>query len=280
MEKKLRITLPKHIGDIIESDCEEFHKKRNTLLNFIFEFLREEKVFEDDGYIGEKSVIQFNLNKNNREIYYNFLQERGIQNESDFFRKLIGKYANQPKMKRELFVFHESVKKFNFAIKENLVIYISFQDGKKTQVEPYHIGASNLEISNYLFCFDLLENSFKNYRLCNIDSIYISRNKFLPRDRNFVENVKKDFDPFLSQGKTIKVFLTEKGEKIFRTLRLNRPKLLNKKNGIYEFQCSEEKAKRYFSYFLDEAEILEPSDLREWFIKKFSSALNLYRDRS
>ncbi len=265
------------MSDIIESDCEEFHIKKNTLLNFIFEFLKEEKSYEEEVYLGEKTVLQFNLNKSNREVYYNFLLERGIHNESEFFRKLIGNYANKPKMKRELFIFQESVKKLTFAIKENLVIHISFQDGKKTQVEPYHMGTSNLEIANYLFCYDLIENNFKNYRLCNIESVYITRNKFVFRDKNFIENVKKDFDPFLSQGKIIKVFLTEKGEKIFRELRVNRPKVLNKKNGIYEFQCSEEKAKRYFSYFLDEAEILEPIHLREWFIRKFSNALTLYQ---
>ncbi|MGL4402498.1 MAG: WYL domain-containing protein [Fusobacteriaceae bacterium] len=277
MEKKLRVTLPKYMNDIVESDCEEFHIKKNTLLNFIFEFLKEETFYEEESCMGEKIVLQFNLNKSNREIYYSFLLEKGIQNESEFFRKLIGKYANKPKMKRENFIFQESVKKLIFAIKENLVIHISFQDGKKTQVEPYHMGTSNLEIANYLFCFDLTENSFKNYRLCNIDSVYITRKNFIFRDKTFIENVKKDFDPFLSQGKTIKVFLTEKGEKIFRELKVNRPKVLNKKNGIYEFQCSEEKAKRYFSYFLDEAEILEPLHLREWFLKKFSNALILYK---
>lgn len=278
LEKKLRVTLPKYMGDIIESDCEEFHIKRNALLNFIFEFMREENGFEDVGYSGEKSVMQFNLNRGNRDLYYSFLLEKGIQNESEFFRKLIGKYTNQPKMKRELFIFQESVKKLNFSIKENFIIHLSFQDGKKTQVEPYHMGASSLEITNYLFCYDILEKTFKNYRLCNIALVYITRSKFTPRDLDFIENVKKDFDPFLSQGKTIKVSLSEKGEKIFRELRVNRPKLLNKKNGIYELQCSEEKAKRYFSYFLDEAEILEPLHLREWFKNKFSNALKIYEN--
>lgn len=266
------------MGDTIEADCEEFHIKRNSLLNFIFEFLRDENWGECEVYDGEKTIIQFNLNKNNREVYYSFLQERGIQNESEFFRKIISKYVNQSKMKREFFIFQESCKKINFSIKENQIMFISFQDGKKTQVEPYYIGTSAFEIANYLFCFDLLENSFKNYRLSNIHNVYIAREKFISRDIEFIENVKKDFDPFLSQGKTIKVLLSEKGEKLFRELRINRPKLLSKKNKIYVLQCSEEKAKRYFSYFLDEAEILEPPLLRNWFINKFSNALKLYKN--
>ncbi|MGL6023529.1 MAG: WYL domain-containing protein, partial [Cetobacterium sp.] len=68
------------------------------------------------------------------------------------------------------------------------------------------------------------------------------------------------------------------GEKMLHELKVNRPKILSEKDKIYEFQCSEEKAKRYFSYFLDEAEILSPSHLREWFFKKFSNALSLYKN--
>lgn len=279
MEKKLRVTLPKYIADTVESDCEEFHINKNYLFNFIFMQLKESKILEDDLYEGEKSVVQFNLNKQNRELYYNFLKDHQIENESEFFRKLIIKYANQPKMKRELFIFQECVKKINYSIREKLLISISFEDGNEMMVEPYHIGNSSLEIANYLFCYNLDESTFKNYRLCNIKNIYITRNYFELRDMNFIETVKKDFDPFLSQGKFIKVYLTENGEKTYRNLKVNRPKFLTRKDGIYEFQCSEEKAKRYFSYFLDDAIILEPLELKEWFLTKFKHAVELYKER-
>ena len=92
----------------------------------------------------------------------------------------------------------------------------------------------------------------------------------------FVEKVIQDFDPFLSQGKKIKAILTPEGERILKLLNINRPEIISKNNEFYEFQCSEEKAKRYFAYFLDEIEILEPQSLREWFKIKYSNAYKKY----
>lgn len=276
MEKKLRITLPRYIADTLEADCEEFHITKNYILNYIFQEMRESKHLETESYEGEKTVIQFNLNKHNRELYYGFLKSHKILNESEFFRKTITKYANQPKMKREIFIFQDCVKKLQYAISEKLILHITFQDGKKTSIEPYHIGTSSLEIANYLFCYNLEEEAYKNYRLCNIKIVYLSQENFTVRDQQYIETVKKDFDPFLSQGKFIKVYLTENGEKIYKNLKLNRPKFLNRKNGIYEFQCSEEKAKRYFSYFLDDAVILEPLELKNWFLERFKNAVDSY----
>ena len=63
MEKKIRVTLPKNIIKILESDCETFKITKNYLLNYIFENMREEKLSDDTIFDGEKDIIQFNLNK-------------------------------------------------------------------------------------------------------------------------------------------------------------------------------------------------------------------------
>jgi predicted DNA-binding transcriptional regulator YafY len=89
--------------------------------------------------------------------------------------------------------------------------------------------------------------------------------------------MKKEFDPFLSHGQRVKIRLSTKGERILKELATNRPILLSKEGNKFEFECSEEKAKRYFSYFLDEAEILEPIHLREWFKKRHQNALQNYK---
>ena len=36
MEKKIRVTLPRKIVEILENDIEEFFIKKNTLLNYIY----------------------------------------------------------------------------------------------------------------------------------------------------------------------------------------------------------------------------------------------------
>ena len=73
-------------------------------------------------------------------------------------------------------------------------------------------------------------------------------------DEEYINDVIKNFDPFLSKGQIIKIRLSENG-------------------GIFEFEASEEQIKRYFTYFLDEATVIEPVELKEWFIEKYENAL-------
>ncbi len=56
----------------------------------------------------------------------------------------------------------------------------------------------------------------------------------------------------------------------------NRPKIKEVDGDIYTFYCSEKNAKIYFPHFMDEAEILEPIELREWFKRKSESLAKKY----
>jgi len=278
MEKKIRVTLPRKIVEILENDIEEFFIKKNTLLNYIY----AEKIKENQEkkfiypYKGETSVIQFNLNKKNLEGYYNFLEENNIQNESEFFREILIEYASLGKKKRECFLFKEIVERINYSIKEKRTIKIVFRDEKNIEVEPYLIESSKLEVINYLFCYNLREGKWKNYKIKYIKSIYIKNIFFKLRDKAFVDKMKDNFDPFISFGQHIKIKLTTGGKKIFNEIETNRPQVIKIDKDEYILECSHEKAKRYFSFFLDEVEILEPQDLREWFKEKYRKAIIKY----
>lgn len=276
MEKKIRITLLKSVIDILESDLDSFKVTKNYLLNYIFEHMKDERLGDNFVFEGEKGVIQFNLNKKNMKIYYDFLMEKKIQVEADFIRKLIYRYANQSRKNRELFVFHTSIERLEAAIKGSKGAKIHFKDGRGVSVLPFYIGSSKLELSNYLFCYDFDEERYRNYRISNIDTVFITQEQIEWKNMEFVNKVVRNFDPFLSQDKRIKAKLTLEGEKLLREVKLNRPEIISKKDGFYEFQCSEEKAKRYFTYFLDEIEILEPLNLREWFMVKYANAYKKY----
>ncbi|MGL4211192.1 MAG: WYL domain-containing protein [Cetobacterium somerae] len=278
MEKKIRVTLPRKIVEILENDIEEFFIKKNTLLNYIY----AEKIKENQEkkfiypYKGETSVIQFNLNKKNLEGYYNFLEENNIQNESEFFREILIEYASLGKKKRECFLFKDIVERINYSIKEKRIIKIVFRDEKNIEVEPYLIESSKLEVMNYLFCYNLREGKWKNYKIKYIKSIYIKNTSFKLRDKEFIDKMKDNFDPFISFGQYIKIKLTTGGKKIFNEIETNRPQVIKIDKDEYILECSHEKAKRYFSFFLDEVEILEPQDLREWFKEKYRKALIKY----
>lgn len=277
MEKKIRVTINKNIANILDTDAKSFKVTKNYLINYIFEHLKDEKIDEYPELQDEKVVIQFNLNKKNKETYYDFLKEKKIQVEADFIRKLIHKYALHSKSNRELFVFKENVERIKYAVEKKQIIKLKFRDKRETSILAFHIGTSRLELSNYLFCYDLLEEKYKNYKFSNIDIIYITKEKKEWPDTKFIQNVIKNFDPFLSEGKTITAKLTPQGKEILKNIAVNRPETLEINQDIYKFKCSEHQAKRYFSYFLDEIEILEPLSLREWFIEKFTNALKKYQ---
>ena len=79
--------------------------------------LKEEKIetFHQDEE--KKEIIQFNLNKKNKNIYYDILFENNIQIEAEFIRKMIYRYTYQSKSSRELFLYRDIVDRLKYSIK-------------------------------------------------------------------------------------------------------------------------------------------------------------------
>lgn len=284
MSKKIKVTLPQNIYEIIKNDISDFNMTSNYFMNYIFLNLNEKyKNFKGNPAIAEqskeKSSIQFNLNKESSLIYYDVLRDNNAQNESEFMRSLLIRYATNPKNKRELFIFKEAVERINLAIKDKKNVYITFNDNRKVKVSPYYIGSSDLEIANYIFCYDFSEEKYKNYKLSYLKQVYTTSEAAKWKDSNYIEDVIKNFDPFLSKGQIIKIKLSENGKKLLKTIKINRPKLIIENGDLFEFEASDEQIKRYFSYFFDEATVIEPIELKEWFIKKYENALKKLKDK-
>ena len=278
MSKKIKVTLPQNIYEIIKNDISDFNMTSNYFMNYIFLNLNDKyKNFKGNPAIAEqskeKSSIQFNLNKESSLIYYDVLRDNNAQNESEFMRSLLIRYATNPKNKRELFIFKESVERINLAIKDKKNVYITFNDDRKVKVSPYYIGSSDLEIANYIFCYDFSEEKYKNYKLNYLKQVYTTSEGAKWEDNDYIEDMIKNFDPFLSKGQVIKVRLSENGKKLLKTIKINRPKLISEDGDLFEFEASDEQIKRYFSYFFDEATVIEPIELKEWFIEKYENAL-------
>ena len=284
MSKKIKVTLPQNIYEIIKNDINDFNMTSNYFMNYIFLNLNDKyKNFKGNPAIAEqskeKSSIQFNLNKESSLIYYDVLRDNNAQNESEFMRSLLIRYATNPKNKRELFIFKESVERINLAIKDKKNVYITFNDDRKVKVSPYHIGSSDLEIANYIFCYDFSEEKYKNYKLSYLKQVYTTSEVAKWEDNDYIKDVIKNFDPFLSKGQIIKIKLSENGKKLLKTIKINRPKLISEDGDLFEFEASDEQIKRYFSYFFDEATVIEPIELKEWFIEKYENALKNLKNK-
>lgn len=284
MSKKIKVTLPQNIYEIIKNDISDFNMTSNYFMNYIFLNLNDKyKNFKGNPAIAEqskeKSSIQFNLNKESSLIYYDVLRDNNAQNESEFMRSLLIRYATNPKNKRELFIFKESVERINLAIKDKKNVYITFNDDRKVKVSPYHIGSSDLEIANYIFCYDFSEEKYKNYKLSYLKQVYTTSEVAKWEDNDYIKDVIKNFDPFLSKGQIIKIKLSENGKRLLKTIKINRPKLISEDGDLFEFEASDEQIKRYFSYFFDEATVIEPIELKEWFIEKYENALKNLKNK-
>ncbi len=276
MEKKIRVTLPNYIYETLLKDIETFSINKNKICNYIFEntdctFLKDKIRKSKDS-----KTLQFNLNKKNLSNYYAILEENNVHVEAEFFRKIFYTYISKPQNERESFIFKGHLLKIIDIIENSKTCKITFIDGRSTKITPYYIGSSDLKLANYLFCYDHHIDDYKNYKICYIKSIFTLREEGFKGDLDFIRDVKENFDPFLSKGKIIEVLFTPKGEEMFSELKMNRPKVIKNIGLSYTLECSNEKAKRYFSYFLSEVKVLSPKSLSNWFKEEFYKAYNNY----
>ena len=82
----------------------------------------------------------------------------------------------------------------------------------------------------------------------------------------------------MSYKNRVKVKFTEKGLELYEKVLNNRPRLLNKDNNIYIFECDNKLAMVYFAQFFSLIEILEPQELREKLENELENTLKIYKN--
>lgn len=264
-ENKVRITIPEYIHEILHVDMYDFNLNKNILCNKIF-FAFHDKV-DSTTYPKSKkesSILQFTLNKTNWDLFIDHFPKQKITNKSEYHRNIIIAYCTQPRYMRELSLNEFSVSRINQAINQKKQLRIRYKDELRV-IEPYAILRSENETRNYIYCYCHKKQDYCNYRLSNIEAVSVMENYFENYSENLINGVKNNFDPFLSFGNVVRAKLSELGQQIYQRNITHRPRIISQENGIYEFECSEIRAKLYFPQFLGEVEILEPLQLREYF---------------
>lgn len=74
---------------------------------------------------------------------------------------------------------------------------------------------------------------FRNYRISDIENIWNLQKEIYIKNKEYIEAIKKNFDPFLSYGNFIKVKMTEEGKVLYERVTQNRPKLVKEERDIY-----------------------------------------------
>lgn len=281
-EKKIKTTVPYNIFAIVEKDIENFGITKNGFYNRIFKSLKT-RLKEYELKIGKKVKqnieIRLNINKENQVDFYNFMNKSGAKTDSEFMRNIIATYSTFPPYEREKIVFSEKCDLIEEAAAAREKIYIKYR-GETRKVEPYFIAHSIEESHNYLYCWCESKNLYLNYRLSNIEEASRCSEKQEKFDEEYIKNLKLNFDPFLSYGKTVKAKMGREGREFYEKVHYNRPKIVSSNGEIYCFECSIPKAKAYFPQFMGKIEILEPQELREWFAKELERTLDIYKKGS
>ena len=279
--KKVRVTVPEDIYRIMRNDMEDFGVNNNKLCNYILDKFKFKREYDTEALLlvqgrALTKMVQFDLNVNNKDIYYDILRENKIEVEAEFFRELFKFYTYKYKYELELFIFEDIVKSIMEAIKNKNRMKIRF-DGNLYTVEPFFIKRDEQGDENFLFSYVEEIKEYKNFKLKELQVIGVLNDKIPGKDRKYVENIRKNFDPFLADGNKVKVQLTENGEKLLKSLTNYRPKLLKKEKDFFIFEASNENAKLYFRQFFKDAVIIEPIELREELKKELEDLLNEYR---
>lgn len=274
---KLRVTVPKNIALILKRDQEDFEINENKHYNIIYKNMnfdysedKSKSVYKED-----TELLQFTLSKENF-IKFDILENKKLK-KADFFRQLITEYAIKSAYERELIVFKEHLERIKVAIENNKRIEIKFKN-REDILDPYFIVSLEKENRNYLVSYSCYKEKIVNYRIKNISNVIITNLNREPFDENYIKDLSENFNPFLSFGNEVKVKFTPEGEKHYKQVMSNRPKLKGTKDDIYIFEANDYQAMLYFAGFMEMAEILEPLSLREKMkerIKKMKEVYNL-----
>ena len=274
--KKVRITVSDFMFEILKGDSEYFKVPVGKIGNTLFKYYIDKNLSKIKLEESSGKKVQFNLSKENEDIFFDILREKKAETEAELMRDVFFTYINNLRFKREEIIFNDTFKQIREAIKNSKKIGIKYHSTARI-VNPYFIELSSKENRSYLFCYCEKNQDFRNYRISDIENIWNLQNEIYIKKEYIIEAIKKNFNPFLSYGNFIKVRMTEEGKALYERVTQNRPKLVKEEGDIYTFECSDKLAKVYFAQFYDEIEIIEPENLRESFKENFKRTYEMYK---
>lgn len=152
-------------------------------------------------------------------------------------------------------------------------------------VIPFAVRSDITNTYHYLLCYSKRSDSDIHYmvkfRLSHIqlmENTKDSLTKRIPKEDKAIlsEWLEHGFRMFDNKPEIIKVRFTERGRQLYGIIRHHRPMLIEEKDGICVFECSEIEAENYFTAFIGEAVILEPLSLQRKIYEKYLYGVQQY----
>ncbi|MGL5350878.1 MAG: hypothetical protein ACRDA0_10000 [Cetobacterium sp.] len=173
MRKRIKLSIPKLIKEILDQDTFYFEIKLERLCNIIVQEMGYEPTLRiQDKLKNERKIpITFNLNERNSSYIQNMILNSSENIETEFFRSLLSTYANLHPSLRERVVKKSIYTDIDLAIKEGYNIKISYEH-KIIDITPLSFQRTN--DSNYNYLEGVLNNEKYLFKLKNIDILKIS----------------------------------------------------------------------------------------------------------
>lgn len=157
--KKVRVTISDFMNEIIKSDSEYFKIPVGRIGNIIFKYYMDKNLnkVELGNFSGE--VLQFNLNKNNDEIFMDTFVRSRVETEAEYWRNIIFTYINNLRYRREEILFEKIFRKIKEGMESKRKIKIKYHKYIRL-VSPYFVKVADDENRSYLFCYCEKNNDY------------------------------------------------------------------------------------------------------------------------
>lgn len=252
--------------------------------------IRKKELEDKDNYEKGGGTVLIDLNKKVRKYLFSECSEDGYYKSfTRYIKNVIEEYAGLPYVEREKIYFKDFVDEIEKAIKENYTLKVSSGNNIWYEVYPYKLMTDFALKANYLVGYRKPLNSKDSkeicvYRLSRLKEVEVRQGHklFIPK-KDIIElekNIKSRGVEFLiGEEQCIKVKMTPNGVYQYsRALNLRPTYAEKSKDNVYTFYCTKKQAEYYFFKFGEDAEIIEPHDLRDKFKEKYEKAAGIYRE--
>lgn len=251
----------------------------DAALKFVNKAMQEQ--FSDSGDKLGKSVSFKPTEKTKPIIGRVVAEELGDTTYSEYFRGMFESYAALPQDEREKIIFAEEYETIARAIEngKQLLIATKKNPSKHFVVSPYAVVSSKEELHCYMLA-TTLKGKCTPFRLSRVASA-IERDErvsFKQEHEDMFKRMIENAPQYLysADEKEAIVELTPMGEKLFKSLYMNRPKPTKVDGNLYHFNSSYMQLKQYFCRFGKEAMIREPAKLRHMIANFHREASDAY----
>lgn len=216
-------------------------------------------------------------------------EERYYKRRGDYIKSVIEEYARLPYVHREKVYFKPYIEQIKHAIEKKWQLRVDTDQYITYSVYPYKILCDPLSTHNYLigYCqrYDHAEDEKYpvTFRISALQSVKPEKSKsaFLTKSEKekLIQSITSRGVQFMSSGEEeVRVRLSTTGQSKFRRQIHLRPAQVGEPEGDeYVFRCTKTQAEFYFFKFGENAEILQPEDLRQRMATMYENAAEMYQ---